>query len=141
VVHAHPRSALLCGLAGLNVRPVFGAYNIPAMRLALRGVPIFPKTALVTRPELAREVVAAMAESDACLLLGHGVVVGGETVEQATVRTVDLDVLLDVTVRLKELGAEPEKLSAEDLAELPDLGSAFNDQLAWRALVAELTPK
>mgnify|MGYP000748867281 CR=1 FL=1 len=57
------------------------------------------------------------------------------------VRTVDLDVLLDVTVRLKELGAEPEKLSAEDLAELPDLGSAFNDQLAWRALVAELTPK
>ena len=68
VVHAHPRSALLCGLAGLNVRPVFGAYNIPAMRLALRGVPIFPKTALVTRPELAREVVAAMAESDA----GHG---------------------------------------------------------------------
>lgn len=141
VVHAHPRSALLCGLAGLNVRPVFGAYNIPAMRLALRGVPIFPKTALVTRPELAREVVAAMAESDACLLLGHGVVVGGETVEQATVRTVDLDVLLDVTVRLKELGAEPEKLSAEDLADLPDLGSAFNDQLAWRALVAELTPK
>ena len=61
VVHAHPRSALLCGLAGLNVRPVFGAYNIPAMRLALRGVPIFPKMALVTRPELAREVVAAMA--------------------------------------------------------------------------------
>ena len=34
VVHAHPRSALLCGLAGLKPRAVFGAYDSPAMRLA-----------------------------------------------------------------------------------------------------------
>jgi len=42
VVHAHPRSALLAGLAGLTARPVFGAYNIPAMRTGGRwgaGVP------------------------------------------------------------------------------------------------------
>lgn len=39
VVHAHPRSALLCGLADLPPRPVFGAFNIPAMRMALDGCP------------------------------------------------------------------------------------------------------
>jgi hypothetical protein len=29
-------------------------------------------------------------------------------------------------------------VDAADLIELPDLGGAFNDGLAWRALVAEL---
>jgi hypothetical protein len=39
VVHAHPRAVLACGIAGLELRPVFGAYNIPAMRLAADGIP------------------------------------------------------------------------------------------------------
>lgn len=30
VAHAHPPAALLYGLADLRLRPVFGAYNIPA---------------------------------------------------------------------------------------------------------------
>lgn len=138
LVHAHPRSALLCGLAGLEPRPVFGAYSIPAMSLASKGVPFYRRPVLVTRPGIAREIADVMAGADVCVLVGHGVVVAGETVEQAVVRTVDLDVLLDVTVRLHELGAEPSLISPEDLAELPDLGSAFNDRLAWSALVAEL---
>jgi len=137
VVHAHPRSALLCGLAGLEPRPVFGAYNIPAMRLALQGIPLFKKPVLVTRPEIAGEIAKKMADADICLLLGHGVVVGGETVEQATVRTVDLNTLFEVTLRLHELRAEPDQISDADLSELPDLGSEFNDQLAWQALLAE----
>jgi hypothetical protein len=29
-LHAHPRSALLAGLAEVPVKPVFGAYDIPA---------------------------------------------------------------------------------------------------------------
>src|SRR5438105_3973969 len=40
VVHAHPRPVLLAGLAEIDLRPVFGAYNIPAMRLAAAGVPV-----------------------------------------------------------------------------------------------------
>jgi len=34
VVHAHPPAVLLCGITDLPLRPVFGAYNIPAMRIA-----------------------------------------------------------------------------------------------------------
>lgn len=136
VVHAHPRSALLCGLAGLTPRPVFGAYDIPAMRLALDGVPVYPRPVLITRSELAGEMLDAMGERPVCLLRGHGITVIGESVQQATVRAVDLDVLLGVTVALHGLGSHPPELDARDLAELPDLGSHFNDQLTWQALTA-----
>ncbi|HZO36057.1 MAG TPA: class II aldolase/adducin family protein [Solirubrobacteraceae bacterium] len=138
VIHAHPPSALLTGLAGLRPRPVFGAFNIPAMRMALRGVPVFDRPILITRAELALEMLEAMGDSDVCLLRGHGITVGAPTVEQATVVAVNLHTLLEVTVQLAMLNAEPPDLSPEDIAELPDLGSAFNDQLVWQALVAEL---
>jgi ribulose-5-phosphate 4-epimerase/fuculose-1-phosphate aldolase len=39
VAHAHAPSVIMADLAGLTLRPVIGAYNIPAMRLALDGIP------------------------------------------------------------------------------------------------------
>jgi ribulose-5-phosphate 4-epimerase/fuculose-1-phosphate aldolase len=138
VIHAHPPAALLAGLAGLRPRAVFGAFNIPAMRLALDGVPVFPRAVLITRPELGREMVAAMGERPICLLRGHGITVAAGTVEQAVVTALNLNELLSVTVELARLHVAPPELSAEDLAELPDLGSAFNDGLTWQALLDEL---
>jgi ribulose-5-phosphate 4-epimerase/fuculose-1-phosphate aldolase len=138
VVHAHPRSALIAGLADLELRAVFGAYNIPAMHLALDGVPVYHRPVLITRNELADEMIAAMGDRQVCILRGHGITVAGESVEQATVTAVDLDELCSVTVRLAELGASPPVIGASDLAELPDLGRAFNDTLRWQALAAEV---
>jgi ribulose-5-phosphate 4-epimerase/fuculose-1-phosphate aldolase len=134
VVHAHPRAALLCGLAGVELRPVFGAFDIPALRLALRGVPRYERSVLITRAELAAEMLAAMGDHDVCLLAGHGITVCGESVEQATVRAVALERLCWVSLRLAELGATPPTVPDADLAELPDLGGHFNDELSWRAL-------
>jgi 3,4-dihydroxyphthalate decarboxylase len=139
VVHAHPRSAVLCGLAGLTPRPVFGAYNIPAMRMALDGVSIYRRSVLISRMELAAEMVEAMDGHDVCILLGHGVTVVGPTVEAATVAAVNLDELLSVTVALAQLGATPDPVPPADLAELPDLGTHLNATLAWSALVAQTT--
>ncbi|WP_370326633.1 class II aldolase/adducin family protein [Euzebya sp.] len=138
VVHAHPPAALLYGLAGERVRPVIGAYNIPALRLALGGVPVYPRSVLISRPELGEELAEAMGSRDVCVMRGHGIAVTGETVEQAVVRAINLDVLLDLTVKLVALGVTPDAVPPTDLAELPDLGSAFNDQLVWRSLVAEV---
>ena len=138
VVHAHPRAALLCGLADLRPRAVFGAYNIPALRLALGGVPVFGRPVLIRTRELALEMLDAMGTSEICLLRGHGITVAARTVEQATVAAVNLNALLEVTVELGRLGSDPPGLADQDLAELPDLGSAFNDQLTWQALAAEL---
>jgi ribulose-5-phosphate 4-epimerase/fuculose-1-phosphate aldolase len=137
VVHAHPTAALIAGLAGPELRAVFGAYNLPAMRLALDGVPVYDRPILVTRNELADEMLAVMGDRRVCILRGHGITVAGESVEQATVTAVDLDELCSITLRLAELGASPPAIGADDLAELPDLGSSFNDVLRWQALAAD----
>ena len=138
VVHAHPRSALLCGLARLRLAPVFGAYNIPAMHLAIGGVPVYERSVLISRRELADEMVEAMGDRRVVLLRGHGITVAGDTVEQATVRAVDLEELCRVTVELARLGAGVDEVPERDRVELPDLGSAFNDHLHWQALAAEV---
>ncbi len=138
VVHAHPLAAVICSLAGLEPRPVFGSYNMPALRMALAGVPTYPRAILISRPELAAEMLDAMGDSQVCVLYGHGITAVGQTVEQATVAALNLSELLSITVTLAQLGASPAPLPAADVAELPDLGSRFNDQLTWQSLVAEL---
>jgi 3,4-dihydroxyphthalate decarboxylase len=72
VIHAHPPEALICGITDLAFRPIFGAFNIPAMRMALDGVPVFPRSYLVTRPELAAPMIEIMGEKSICLMKGHG---------------------------------------------------------------------
>ena len=137
VVHAHPPAVLLCGVAGLGLRPVFGAYNIPAMRMALEGIPLYPRSVLIRRPGLAREMIEAMGDRPVCVLKGHGITVTGASVEEAVVRALNLNALATVTLELARLGAGPEAIPAEDVAELPDLGAAFNDLAVWRYHLAK----
>ena len=131
VVHVHAPAAFLAGLAGLELRPVFGAFDIPGARLALAGVPVFPRAALITRDELGDELTAATAGADAVLMRGHGITTVGPTVAAAFARALALEQLARVTLDLARLGAHPDVLTAADRAELPDLGPAFDDGLVW----------
>lgn len=137
VVHAHPPAVLLCGVAGLELRPVFGSYNIPAMRMAIDGIPVYGRSVLIRRAGLAHEMIAAMGDRPVCVLKGHGITVTGASVEEAVVRALNLNALATVTLELARLGATPEPVPAEDVAELPDLGSAFNDLAVWRYHLAK----
>ncbi|HEX3791692.1 MAG TPA: class II aldolase/adducin family protein [Pseudonocardiaceae bacterium] len=132
VVHAHPPAVLACGIAKLPLRPIFGSFNIPAMRLAHDGVPVYPRSVLIRRPELAKEMLAAMGDRPVCLLRGHGITVTGSTVRAAVMRALNLNALAQVTLTVAMTGETAEEISPEDLAELPDLGSAFNDDANWR---------
>jgi ribulose-5-phosphate 4-epimerase/fuculose-1-phosphate aldolase len=141
VVHCHPPSVLLAGLEGVPLRPVFGAYNIPAARLALDGVPVYPRSVLVRRPELGREVAAALGSAPALVLRGHGIATvgsGPHAVEQAVVRALALDVLARVALESARLGGRAPELLPEDVAELPDLGGSFNDVMLFRHHLARL---
>ena len=131
VVHVHAPAAVLCGLAGLPLRPVFGAYDIPAARLALARVPVFPRAALITRDELGDELTAAAAGADVCIMRGHGITTVGSTVAAAVARALALEQLARITLDLARLGADAEELPDADRAELPDLGTAFIDDLVW----------
>lgn len=141
VVHCHPPSVLLAGLEGVALRPVFGAYHIPAARMALDGVPVYPRSVLVRRPELGREVAAALGAAPVLLLRGHGLVAvgsGPHAVEQAVVRALALDVLARVSLECARLGGRAPDLGADDVAELPDLGEGFNDLMLFRHHLARL---
>jgi ribulose-5-phosphate 4-epimerase/fuculose-1-phosphate aldolase len=141
VVHCHPPSVLLAGLEDVPLRPVFGAYNIPAARLALEGVPVYPRSVLVRRPELGREVAAALGPASVLVLRGHGIATvgsGPHAVEQAVGRALALDVLARVSVDCARLGGSAEVMPPEDVAELPDLGGSFNDVMLFRHHLARL---
>jgi ribulose-5-phosphate 4-epimerase/fuculose-1-phosphate aldolase len=109
--------------------------------MALDGVPVYPRAVLVRRPDLGRELVAAMGPATVCLMRGHGITAvgsGPHAVQQAVVRALALDVLARVSVERARLGDHAADLTPEDVAELPDLGSSFNDLTMWRHHVARL---
>ncbi|TVT13755.1 class II aldolase/adducin family protein [Amycolatopsis acidiphila] len=137
VVHVHPPAVVAADIAGLTLRPIVGAFNIPAMRLASDGIPVYPRSVLIRRTELGRAVADALGMKHVCVLRGHGIVTTGETVQQAVVRALNLEALARLTLDASAHG-DPEVLSAEDAAELPDLGSTFNDQFVWHSLLAKL---
>ena len=137
VVHAHPYHTLLVGIADLDLVPLVGAYNIPATRLAANDrIARFPRAALINDWELASQLAANMGTRNACLLRGHGIVTCGATLEEAVITAVDLEQLCRVTIDVHRLGVAPRPISDEDLTQLPDLGAAFNADMAYRALVA-----
>jgi ribulose-5-phosphate 4-epimerase/fuculose-1-phosphate aldolase len=138
VVHAHPREVMVADLAGVQLRQVFGAYNIPASRLASQGVPVYPRSVLVRTPQLGRAVAAAIGDHGACILRGHGIVTTGESVEQATLRALDLAELSRISTEVALLGGRPQVLPDDDMRELPDLGSSFNDLSRWRHYAGRL---
>lgn len=131
VVHAHPVAAVAAGLAARPLRPIVGAFNIPAFRMADRGVPVWPYRGLVRTAERGRSLAATLGDKDACLLLGHGVATVGDNPIQAVLRTLDIDELARVSAGVTALGGVPDEVPEEDRADLPDLGSAFNEQVLW----------
>jgi ribulose-5-phosphate 4-epimerase/fuculose-1-phosphate aldolase len=132
VVHVHPPKVIAADLAGLPLVPMFGAYHIPAARLAADGVAVFPRGVLINTDELGRAMAAAMGGRPVCVLRGHGVTAVGATLEQAVGRTLAIDALARMACRVAALGADVTALAADDLEQLPDLGTAFNDEQLWR---------
>jgi len=114
VVHAHPPGTLLCGIAGVELRPIFGAYDPSAMNLALDGVPVFPRAITLTRPEDVWPMIELMRGKEVCLMRGHGITVTGTTIEQATVRAIKLETLARVCWQAAQYGPVPD-IAAEDV--------------------------
>jgi 3,4-dihydroxyphthalate decarboxylase len=138
VVHAHPPGLIAADLAGVALVPLVGAYNIPAARLAADGIAVYPRGVLINTAELGEEMVAAMGGRPVCVLRGHGVTATGATVEQAVVRALAVESLARMAGQVAALGGEVRPLPPDDLAQLPDLGSGFNDEVLWRHHEARL---
>ncbi|MDK3255451.1 class II aldolase/adducin family protein [Blastococcus capsensis] len=138
VVHAHPPAVVAADLAGLAIRPIVGAYDMPGTKLAAGGVPVYPRGVLVRDRRLAAEMVEAMGDRPVVLLRGHGLTSSGSSVAESVLRAISVDQLARLSLTVTSAGGQLRDLPAEDMAELPDLGGGFNLGTAWRHELARL---
>ena len=138
VVHAHPPDVVLCSIAGLGLEPVFGAFNIPAMRLAEAGIPVYEYCGLVRDGRRAGEMVAALGDRPAVVLRGHGLTATGPTLAAAVVTALNVNRLASMVAAVARTGRQAPPVPEADRAGLPDLGSSFNHDAVWRAYLAKL---
>ncbi|GAA1208889.1 hypothetical protein GCM10009608_51190 [Pseudonocardia alaniniphila] len=139
VVHAHPFAVVAADLAGLAIRPMLGAYDIPGAHLAAGGVPVHPRAVLVRDRRLAAEMVTSMGDRPVVVLRGHGLTSTGDSPAHAVLRAISVDTLARMALAVANAGGTPVDLPDADLAELPDLGSGFTESTAWRHELARLS--
>ncbi|MHA7241288.1 class II aldolase/adducin family protein [Arthrobacter sp. TMS1-12-1] len=138
VVHAHAPSVVAANLAGIDLAPSIGAYNIPAMRMAANRIPVYERSLLINTDDLGREVAATLGDAPALVLKGHGIVTVGATLEEAVVRALNVEILAKTLLSASARGPVDYVVCEEDMALMPDLGSEFNDVYVWQHQIAKL---
>lgn len=114
VIHIHPLTVILFTICHKPILPLVGAYDPGALRLALQGIPTYPRSILISNDERGKEFAEAMEGKRVCLMRGHGLTTAGMSVEDATVTAITLNDLAEVNYRARLLG-EPEPISPEDI--------------------------
>lgn len=104
IVHAHPASIVLTSMAGIELRPIFGGYDPRGMRIAIKGVPVYQSSLTLHDVEHVHAMMEVMGDHDICILRGHGVVVCGTSIEDATIKTIKLDHLASLNLQAAMLG-------------------------------------
>lgn len=138
VAHLHPPDVVAADLAGITIRPIYGAFDIPGARLALGGVPVYERAVLIRNSRLGKEMVAAMRDGPMVICRGHGITSAAATVPQAVLQAISLDALARMSLRVLAAGGTLRDIDDADWDDLPDLGSAFTAEAAWRHEVARL---
>ncbi|MGO9227026.1 MAG: class II aldolase/adducin family protein [Mycobacterium sp.] len=138
VAHLHPPAVVAADLAGITIRPIYGAYDIPGAWLARDGVPVYQRAVLIRNSRLGREMVAAMRGRPVVICRGHGITSAAGTVAQAVLQAISVDELARMSLRVRAVGGTLRDIGDADWDELPDLGRSFTAEAAWRHEVARL---
>lgn len=100
VVHVHAPTPIAFSLAGLPILPIFNQ----GMELAIEGIPVYPKNGLISTPERGDELAATLGTKSSCILLAHGIVTVGRSIEEATVRALRLEAIARMNLSARLLG-------------------------------------
>ena len=121
-IHAHPPAQVLCGNLGVPLRPIVGSQNWGGSFIAAKGVPVYPRAVLIHSPALWRAVAGTIGNRDAALLKQHGNVVVGRSIEEATVRAIQLENLARMTWQIRLTGKTPPNIPFADIEDMTALG-------------------
>ncbi len=113
IVHAHPPSIVLTSMAGIELRPIFGGYDPRGMRMAINGIPVYQSSLTLHKVEHVHAMMEVMGDKDICVLRGHGIVVCGSSLEDATIKAIKLDHLATLNLQAAMLGSVA-SISQED---------------------------
>ena len=138
VAHLHPPAVVAADLAGIQIRPIYGAYDIPGAWLARGGVPVYERAVLIRNSALGKEMVAAMRGRPVVICRGHGITSAAATVQQAVLQAISVDALARMSLRVRSAGGALRDIDDSDWEHLPDLGSGFTAEAAWRHEIARL---
>lgn len=141
VAHLHPPAVVAADLAGITIRPIFGAFDIPGAWLARGGVPVYTRAVLIRNTQLGREMVEAMGDRPIVICRGHGIASAAETVQQAVLQAISLNELAAMSLRIVAAGGTLRDIADQDWADLPDLGPTFTADAVWRHEVARIGNK
>lgn len=138
VAHFHPPDVVAADLAGITIRPIYGAFDIPGAWLARTGVPVYERAVLIRTARLGQQLVAAMRGQPVVICRGHGIVSAATTVQQAVLQAISVNRLAQMSLRVASAGGTLRDIAEEDWDDLPDLGAGFNTEAAWRHEIAHL---
>lgn len=129
VIHTHQPLATAFGIAGRDILPVFNE----SFEVVASSVPIFEKRDLITTRELGEAMAGEMGENDICILKGHGIVITGRSVEEATLNAINLELQakMNLIAALLETLRQVPKDRIEPLPERRSL-SPSKTQGAWK---------
>ena len=136
VAHLHPPAVVAADLAGITIRPIYGAYDIPGAWLARGGVPVYKRSVLIRNARLGKEMVVAMGKAPVVICRGHGITSAATTVQHAVLQAISLDALARMSLRVRAAGGTLRDIDDTDWDELPDLGPGFTTDAAWRSEVS-----
>lgn len=104
VVHVHPPTVVLFTICDKPLLPLYGAFDPSSAQIALAGIPTFPRSILVSTPELGDELALAMGTARTCLMRGHGITTAGPSIEDAALDAIHLNTLATMNYRAHLLG-------------------------------------
>ena len=116
VIHAHPDWVVALTASERPLLPIYAAYNPPGLRLALEGIPIYPRSVTIVDDALGEDFMKVMGDKNVCLLTGHGITTAGLSVEEVTLTTLNLFELARLNYLAYAIGT-PKPIPAQDMEE------------------------
>jgi ribulose-5-phosphate 4-epimerase/fuculose-1-phosphate aldolase len=110
IVHSHPDFVVTLSIAGHTLQPVTGIGSFLP-----ESVPVFDDASLVNTQARGEAVAEALGDASAIVLRGHGVVVVGDSVEEAVARCVCAEANARIQYHASVLG-NPHVLRGDELA-------------------------
>ena len=123
VVHTHQKMAKAFGIVERDILPVLHIQS----KIVAKPIPFFSSATFVSTNERARLLAQTLGDHYVCHLKNHGVIVVGRDVEEATINTISLEQLAEMTYITAVLG----KPGVVPQADIETLAAATSDLDTW----------